>query len=91
MIPARRGVLARAIFLFTARDNSQRIVGKRSLQFESLGRISQIDLGRRRQDNRHGLWMDRGDDCIRFCREKAEQLMLTINGRALRPSNYQRS
>ena len=39
LILARRAVLARAIFLFTARDNSQRITGKRSLQFECLGRV----------------------------------------------------
>jgi hypothetical protein len=34
LIPARRGVLARTILLFTARDDSQRIVRKRSLQFD---------------------------------------------------------
>jgi hypothetical protein len=32
-------ILARAILLFTAGDNSQRIIRKRSLQFESLGRV----------------------------------------------------
>ena len=51
LIPSKRGVLARAIFLFTARDNSQRIVGKRSLQFERLWRIDsqpEINLCRRR-------------------------------------------
>ena len=82
MILARHGILARAIFLFTARDDSQRIVGQWSLQFESLGRISQqpqIDLCGRCQNDRQRLGMNRGDDGVRFCREKAEQLMLTIN------------
>jgi hypothetical protein len=44
LIPFKRGVLARAIFLFTARDNSQRIIGKRSLQFECLRRVGQKPL-----------------------------------------------
>ena len=74
MIPARRGILARAIFLFTARDNSQRIVGQWSLQFERLRRVGQkpqIDLCRRCQNDRHRLRMDWGDDRIRFCREES--------------------
>ena len=41
LIRSGHGVLARAIFLFTARDNSQRIIGKRSLQFECLRRVGQ--------------------------------------------------
>jgi hypothetical protein len=89
LIPARRGVRERAIFLFTARDDSQRIVGQWSLQFECLGRISQkppIDLRGRCQNDRHRLRMSWGDDGIRFCREKAEQLMLTVNWRALWPA-----
>jgi hypothetical protein len=39
LISVGYGVLARTIFLFTARDNSQLIVWQRSLQFESLGRV----------------------------------------------------
>ena len=88
MIPSRRG-LAR-IFLFTARDNLQRIIRKRSLQFESLGQVSQqpqINLRGRCQNDRHCFRMDWCDDGVRFRREKAEQLMLPINWRALRPSN----
>src|ERR1700722_7899909 len=90
LIVARRAGLGRAILLLAARDDLQRIVRQRSLQFECLRRVSQqpqIDLRWRRYNDWHGLWMDRGDNGIRFCREKAEQLMLTINGRALRPSN----
>ena len=41
MIPARRGIVAGAIFLSPACDNSQRIIGKRTLQFECLRRVSQ--------------------------------------------------
>jgi hypothetical protein len=45
------------------------MIGKRSLQFESLGRISQqpqIDLRRRRRNDRHCLRMNWGGDGIRF-------------------------
>jgi hypothetical protein len=82
------GGLARAILLLAARDNSQHIVRQWSLQFEGLRRISQqpqIDLLRRCQDDRHRLGMDRGDNSVRLCGEKAEQLMLPIHWRALWP------
>ena len=54
----------------------------------SLGRVGQqpqINLFRRRQNDGHRLRMNWSDDSIRFCREKAEQLMLPINWRAFGP------
>ena len=34
-----------------------------------------IDLGWLRQDDRHGLRMDRRNNCVRLCYQEAEQLM----------------
>ena len=78
----KRRILTRAILPFSARNDTHDVVGQRSLQFEGLRRISQqpqIHLLRRRQDDRHCLGMDRGDDGVRLCREQAEQLVLPIH------------
>ncbi len=42
-----------------------------------------VKLRRRRQNDRHGLLMDRRNDGVGVCRQKAEQLVLAFNGSAL--------
>jgi hypothetical protein len=90
LISIVHSVVAQTILLFATRDNSDRVIGKRSLQFERLRRVGQepqVDFCRRRQDNRHRLRMDWRDDGVWFRCEETEKLMLPIDGRALRPSN----
>ena len=79
-----------AVRSFALRDDPQRLVRQGPLQLERLGRVRlkpKLDLFRRRQDDRHGLRVDRRDDRVGLCRQEAEQLVLAVNGRALRPAH----
>jgi hypothetical protein len=56
-----------SVLFLAARYDPQRSVRQRPLQFERLGRVGRepkVDLFGRRQDNRHGLRMNRRDDPV---------------------------
>jgi len=70
------------VFLFSSGRDLERAVRQWALKFQSLfgGRSHPLfDLGIRRQDDRHGLGMDRADFRIGIAGEKSKQLMLALN------------
>src|SRR5271157_3435715 len=67
------------IFSLPFRDNPQRLLRQRPLQGERVRRLGpepQIDFVRRRQNDRHRLFVNRRDDRVCFRGQKAEELMV---------------
>src|SRR5271157_1653934 len=79
------GLGAPVLFL-ALRDDPERIVGQRPLQRQSVNGVSlkpSVNLGGRREDDRHGLGVNRSDDGVRFSRQEPEELMLALDRSAL--------
>jgi hypothetical protein len=76
-----------SVLLLPLRHDPQRVVRKGPLQCQRLRGIGLeplVNLGGCRQNDRHGLGVNRCDDCVSLGRQEAEKLMLALDTSALR-------
>jgi hypothetical protein len=86
-LPRRRNK-QRPVLSLARRDDLERAVRQRPLQYKSVGSVGlepAVDFCRRSENNRHGLRVDRSNNSIGLRRQKPEQLMFALTGALFGP------